>query len=405
MDSGSINGNYVIQSLLQKADALTNSQFPSNSAFTVIGQDQYATTSFVDVGNTSVIDSSDSNGVKIEEVDAATANQIVQSLSSSSKVYPQYQIIESNNANNFVIEEPSASAASAANFSGELYRDPNGPQIIRRPPAQGPLTYQQNISVRFLQPPPVPPPGPLVIKEVRPPQLPPPPPLVIRQRAPPLPTPSPLVLRERPPHPPAPIPTQTVIKKLPAAPVPPRSIVVERYPATPARPRDIIIERWVPYSKEPQKRKVITHRAPPPRAYPQPRNTIIAYEAPQVNVVRSVRRLGVQAQNPQEYVSRYGHTLLDASTLVAQAQQIGVNEDLGPPSASFIQQYQTDNNIQYYLSGSQTGWEPEYEYTTVPETTIVETQTANNNQQGEIYWVDPQEDVNVILQRLGLSLE
>ena len=39
-----------------------------------------------------------------------------------------------------------------------LYQDPN-PQVIRRPAASGVQTYTQNIAVRFLQPPPVPPPG------------------------------------------------------------------------------------------------------------------------------------------------------------------------------------------------------------------------------------------------------
>ena len=39
-----------------------------------------------------------------------------------------------------------------------LYVDSN-PQIVRRPAAGGVQTYTQNIKVRFLQPPPVPPPG------------------------------------------------------------------------------------------------------------------------------------------------------------------------------------------------------------------------------------------------------
>jgi hypothetical protein len=38
------------------------------------------------------------------------------------------------------------------------FKDSN-PQIIRRPAPDGPLTYSQNIKVRFLQPPAVPPPG------------------------------------------------------------------------------------------------------------------------------------------------------------------------------------------------------------------------------------------------------
>jgi hypothetical protein len=45
----------------------------------------------------------------------------------------------------------------ATNAQG-LYQDPN-PQIIRRPAVGGVQTYTQNIRVRFLQPPPVPPPG------------------------------------------------------------------------------------------------------------------------------------------------------------------------------------------------------------------------------------------------------
>ena len=45
----------------------------------------------------------------------------------------------------------------ATNAQG-LYQDPN-PQIIRRPAARGVQTYTQRVLVKFLQPPPVPPPG------------------------------------------------------------------------------------------------------------------------------------------------------------------------------------------------------------------------------------------------------
>jgi hypothetical protein len=44
-----------------------------------------------------------------------------------------------------------------------IFNDPN-PQIVRRPAAGGPVTYQQKILVRFLQPPAIPPPG--VIKQM-----------------------------------------------------------------------------------------------------------------------------------------------------------------------------------------------------------------------------------------------
>ena len=159
----------------------------------------------------------------------------------------------------------------ATNAQG-LYQDPN-PQIVRRPAPGGQVTYTQNIKIRFLQPPAVPPPGvstlvastvsvenrgslqPLIIKEVRAPQPPPPPPLVIRQRAPPLPQPPPLILRERPPAIPASSAAQTgketlsangccttrtvclVIRQLPALPIPPRSVIIERLPALPPKPR------------------------------------------------------------------------------------------------------------------------------------------------------------------------
>jgi hypothetical protein len=45
----------------------------------------------------------------------------------------------------------------ATNAQG-LYQDPN-PQVIRRPAQSGQVTYTQNIKIRFLQPPAVPPPG------------------------------------------------------------------------------------------------------------------------------------------------------------------------------------------------------------------------------------------------------
>ena len=57
-----------------------------------------------------------------------------------------------------------------------LYFDPD-PEVIRKPASNNPVVYNQNIMVRFLQPPPIPQ-GPLIIREVRPPQPPPPPPLV-----------------------------------------------------------------------------------------------------------------------------------------------------------------------------------------------------------------------------------
>ncbi|CAF0733997.1 unnamed protein product [Adineta steineri] len=223
----------------------------------------------------------------------------------------------------------STAVQSYATDSRGLFQD-NNPQIIRRPAPSGPLTYTQNIRVRFLQPPPIPPPGPLIIKEVRPPQPPPPPPLRIRQQAPPCPQPPPLILRERPPVPPQSVASQTVIRRLAALPVPPRSTIIERLPAAPARPRDIIIERWVPYGAA-AKRRTIVQRAAAAQQYAQPRNVIIQYDNVQARIVRQFQKLGVQPENPAAYVQRYGAQLLDSVTLVQQARAAGVTEDISPP--------------------------------------------------------------------------
>jgi len=225
-------------------------------------------------------------------------------------------------------DAPAASAASVhyATDAQGLFQDPN-PQIIRRANPMGVQTYTQNIRVRFLQPPPVPAPGPLIIREVRPPQPPVPPPLRLRQVAPPLPTPPPLVLRERPPVPPPVIASQTVVKRLPGIPVPPRSVIIERLPAPPPKPRDIVIERWVQYGPQP-KRRTLIQRAGAAHQYAAPRNVIIQYEQSPARIVRNFQRLGVTAFSPSVYVQQYGASLLDASTLVSQARSAGVVEDI-----------------------------------------------------------------------------
>lgn len=62
--------------------------------------------------------------------------------------------------------ESAGTAVSSSNLqhtteytsTGKIYHDPN-PQIIRRASTGDVVTYQQKILVRFLQPPPIPPPG------------------------------------------------------------------------------------------------------------------------------------------------------------------------------------------------------------------------------------------------------
>ncbi|CAF0762409.1 unnamed protein product [Rotaria sp. Silwood1] len=400
MASNLLNNNPAVQYLLQQADELTNSTFRSSATVVDTSDEQYLTSNALNINNLNINDLSNLNELKIEEIDQATMNQISQSLSSAN-AHQQHQLVDQIGAINVLVDGSTGTVAPISNYYGEIFRDPNPPQIIRRPPAHGPVTYRQNVVVRFLQPPPAPAPGPLIIKEVRPPQPPAPPPLVVRQRAPPLPIPPPLILRERPPRRPPLIPSQTLIKKLPPIPVPPRSVIIERFPALPPRPRDVAIERWLPYSKEPQRRKIITYRAAPPRPYPPPRNIIIVYDQAQANVVRSIQKLGVQPQNPEEYKLRYGNTLLDPSTLVAQAQHIGIVEDLSPPLIGYNPQY-LNNTSEYFWNNAETILKPHYEYQTI----AWENQAANNNnEQVQVFWTDPYEHVSVTLKRLGIQVD
>lgn len=212
----------------------------------------------------------------------------------------------------------------------DIYRDPS-PEIIRRTFTENPITYEQRVLVRYLQPPRLPPPGPLIIKHIRPPPTPAPQPLVIRQRSAVASTQSALVLRERPPTPPPQVPSETVTKYLPALPVPPRSVIIERYPPMPEKPRDIIIERWLPYGPQPERRTIV-EEPPPAIGYAEPRNKIIIYEGVEPRVQRKFEKDGVVEADPADYVARYGSSLLDSETLIRMARNAGVHEDLSPPS-------------------------------------------------------------------------
>jgi hypothetical protein len=90
---------------------------------------------------------------------------------------------------------------------------------------------------------------------------------------------------------------------------------------------DIIIERWIPYGAQ-AKRRTIVQRAAAAKEYAKPRNLVIMYDTVQARIVRQFQRLGVTQENPQVYLSRYGASLLDATTLVQQARAAGVVEDI-----------------------------------------------------------------------------
>ncbi|UJR18953.1 hypothetical protein I4U23_022082 [Adineta vaga] len=214
--------------------------------------------------------------------------------------------------------------------SVDIYKDRN-PLVIQKAVTDKPITYQQRVLVRYLQPPAVRPPGPLVIKQVRAPQPAPLPPLTIRQYMQAAVAPPPLILRERPPTPPPAIPSETVVRQVPALPPPPRSVIIERFPSAPEKPRDIIIERWLPYGPLPERRTIVEEASGAAVAYPEPRNKIIVYERAEPHVVRQFHKEGVVSEDPANYVARYGDSLLDSTTLIKMARNAGVFEDLSPP--------------------------------------------------------------------------
>ncbi|CAF0807383.1 unnamed protein product [Rotaria sordida] len=235
--------------------------------------------------------------------------------------------LNNNNNNNDIDQDNS-------NSPGKIFYDPN-PQIIQRKGSHS-VTYKQNIIVRFLQPPPIPNAGPLIIKEVRAPQPSPLPPLVIKQRPTPPKTPPPLIIREKPPPLPSTFATKVITRQLPPEQAPPRAVIIERLPPLPPKPRDIIIERWLPYEVVNQKRKVIVQRAPKAsKEHPSPKNVIITYEPVHAKIVRNFQKQNITREDPQAYLKRYGSQLYDPNLVIQQARAVGVIEDLNPPG-SFI---------------------------------------------------------------------
>ncbi len=158
-----------------------------------------------------------------------------------------------------------------------------------------------------MRPPTPPAPGEIVITQEQNILTPPAPPLVIRQQPARPETPEPLVIREAPPQPPQAIGRKLITisgKRLPPA---PRKVVIERFAELPAKPQSVLIERWLPYSEV--KRRVLFQAAPPDPIVVKPRNTIVQWEAPQVQVRKEFKYLGVVKANPAEYVNTYGISL------------------------------------------------------------------------------------------------
>ncbi|CAF1461567.1 unnamed protein product [Rotaria sordida] len=205
-------------------------------------------------------------------------------------------------------------ATDVQGFYGDYY-----PRLVRRRVLRSGVPYKKNIGVRYLRPRS----GPLIIRGVRPR------PLRISRQVLHRSSPPPLIIREQLLTSPVPFASQTCIQRVPALPLPPRSIPVGRLPPLPPRPQTVILEKWLPFRRQ-ARRRVIVQRAPPPRAYPRPRNIVIQYEPTPARVNQRIRFLGVTQGDPQAYVQHYGGSLLDAHSLEQIARAAGVVENISP---------------------------------------------------------------------------
>ena len=206
----------------------------------------------------------------------------------------------------------------------KLNDDPN-PEIIRKKPSDK-IRYTQDVTVRYLEPPEVQKPGDIVIKQLPNRQIAPAPPLIVRQ-APPRPvTPAPLVIRELPPQAPSRIEDKLILVPGKVLPPPARKVVIERLPAIPSKPQQIFIEKWMPFKK--QKRRVIFQKAEADCILPNPRNLIIQWDQPEVEVKRNYKKLGIERADPEEYVRRHGHDLLRHDEFFSKIKSIGAPDSL-----------------------------------------------------------------------------
>jgi hypothetical protein len=176
------------------------------------------------------------------------------------------------------------------------------PILIRKKPTQK-LEYTQNVSLKYLKPPKPEKPGDIVLIQEPTVQIRPAPALLIREKAEKPVQPAPVVFREKPPKQPEILPPKEI--KIPGRVLepPPRQVITEQLPKLPDMPADIIIERWLGYER--RNRNVVFKPAKPISLLPKPRNVLIEWEQPEVDVKKEFSYLGVETVDPVEYEARY----------------------------------------------------------------------------------------------------
>ena len=210
----------------------------------------------------------------------------------------------------------------------KLNNDPN-PEIIRKRPTDK-IRYIQEIQYKFLEPPAAPKPGDLLIKQLPNRQIAPAPPLVVRQAPPKPANPAPVILREAPPQPPPRVGDKLVLVPGKVLPPPDRKVVVERLPAIPPKPQQVFLEKWLGYKQ--QKRRVVFQPAEADCVLPNPKNLVIQWENPEVEVNRQYKNLGTQQADPAEYLRQHGSSLIRHEEFSAAVRRFGAPEQLAAPA-------------------------------------------------------------------------
>ncbi|RNA39701.1 serine threonine- phosphatase with EF-hands 2-like [Brachionus plicatilis] len=207
----------------------------------------------------------------------------------------------------------------------QINQDQN-PEIVTKS-SRVQLEYIQELAIRYLRPPTPPAPGEIIINKLKNELTPPAPPLIIRQQPARPSTPEPLVVREAPPQAPVQVGRKIVTISGKRIPPPARKVIIERLAALPSKPQSILIERWLPYSE--LKRRVIYNRPnQPDPVVVKPRNVIVQWEAPRVNIRKEIKYLGVIRANPAEYVQRYSGSLTEAGDMPGFVKEIKTPEGL-----------------------------------------------------------------------------
>ena len=224
-----------------------------------------------------------------------------------------------------------ANKAETINWQGEvpiseyeINQDKN-PEVITKQANQK-LDYVQECAIRYLRPPTPPAPGDIVIREEASVLTPPAPPLVIRQQPERQTTPEPVVIREAPPPAPLAVGRKVITISGKKIPPPPRKVIIERMAPVPAKPPQLLIERWLPY--EQQKRKVVYQAASPVLLPEPPKNVIVQWDTPEVEIEKEVKYLGVFKTNPEEYVLKYLGQMKETDELPDIVNQIKTPEGI-----------------------------------------------------------------------------